>query len=46
MPDTAEFLGKNGAEPFMASLAETKRLVDKEIVDWERYAKLGKIEAQ
>lgn len=44
--DVREFLGKNGGEPFIASLAETKRLVEKEIADWEGYVKLAKIEAQ
>lgn len=46
MAETREFLGKNGAEPFVASLAETRRLVEKEIVDWEAYVKIAKIEAQ
>ena len=46
MQETVEFLGKNGAEPFMASVAETKRLIEKETADWERYVKLGKIEPQ
>jgi len=46
MPETREFLGKFGAEPWTASLEETKRLIDKEILDWDRYVKLGKIEAQ
>jgi tripartite-type tricarboxylate transporter receptor subunit TctC len=45
-PETKEFLAKNGAEPWVASLAETKALVDKEIKDWDGYVKLGKIEAQ
>jgi tripartite-type tricarboxylate transporter receptor subunit TctC len=45
-PETKEFLAKNGAEPWTASLAETKALIDKEIKDWEVYVKLGKIEAQ
>ena len=44
--ETKEFLGKNGADPFMASVAETKRLVEKEIADWEAYIKLARIEAQ
>jgi len=46
MPDTKEFLAKFGAEPWTASLAETKALIDKEIKDWDYYVKLGKIEAQ
>ena len=46
MPETKEFLAKNGAEPWTATLAETKALIDKEIKDWEVYVKLGKIEAQ
>jgi tripartite-type tricarboxylate transporter receptor subunit TctC len=46
MPDTKEFLAKNGAEPWTASVAETKALIDKEIKDWEAYVKLGKIEPQ
>jgi tripartite-type tricarboxylate transporter receptor subunit TctC len=45
-PETKEFLAKNGAEPWTASLAETKRLIDKEIVDWKAYIDLAKIEAQ
>ena len=45
-PETKEFLGKFGAEPWTASLAETKALIDKEIKDWEVYVKLAKIEAQ
>jgi len=45
-PETKEFLAKNGAEPWTASLAETKALIDKEIKDWEAYVKLGKIEPQ
>ena len=45
-PETKEFLGKNGAEPWTASLAETKALIEKEIKDWDGYVKLGKIEAQ
>lgn len=44
--DVREFLGKNGGEPFIASLAETKQLIEKEIVDWEGYVKLAKIEQQ
>ena len=44
--DVREFLGKNGGEPFVASLAETKRLIEKEIADWEGYVKLAKIEQQ
>jgi tripartite-type tricarboxylate transporter receptor subunit TctC len=46
MDETREFLGKFGAEPFTASPAETKKLVDKEIADWENYVKLAKIEPQ
>jgi len=46
MPETKEFLAKNGAEPWTASLAETKALIDKEIIDWKKYVELGKIEAQ
>jgi tripartite-type tricarboxylate transporter receptor subunit TctC len=46
MAETKEFLAKNGAEPWTASLAETKALIDKEIKDWEYYVKLGKIEPQ
>ena len=46
MDETREFLAKFGAEPFTASPAETKKLVDKEIADWENYVKLAKIEPQ
>lgn len=46
MPDTKEFLAKFGAEPWTASLAETKALIDKEIKDWDYYVKLAKLEAQ
>jgi tripartite-type tricarboxylate transporter receptor subunit TctC len=46
MDETREFLAKFGAEPFTASPSETKKLVDKEIADWENYVKLAKIEAQ
>ena len=46
MDETREFLAKFGAEPFTASPAETTKLVDKEIADWENYVKLAKIEAQ
>mgnify|MGYP003350360973 FL=1 len=45
-PDVREFLAKNGGEPFIASPAETKALIDKEIADWEKYVKLAKIEPQ
>lgn len=45
-PETKEFLAKNGAEPWTASVAETKRLIDKEIADWKVYVELGKIEPQ
>jgi len=45
-PDTKEFLAKNGAEPWTASVEETKALIDKEIKDWANYVKLGKIEPQ
>ena len=46
MDETKEFLGKNGAEPFTASPAETKALIEKETKDWDAYVKLGKIEPQ
>ena len=46
MDETREFLAKFGAEPFTASPAETRKLVDKEIADWDNYVKLAKIEAQ
>src|SRR5262245_50287633 len=46
MDETREFLAKFGYEPFTASPAETKKLVDKEIADWDNYVKLAKIEAQ
>lgn len=46
MDETREFLGRNGAEPFTGTTAETKALVEKEIVDWATYVKLGKIEPQ
>jgi tripartite-type tricarboxylate transporter receptor subunit TctC len=46
MNETREFLAKFGAEPFTASPAETKKLVDKEIADWDNYVKLAKIAAQ
>ena len=45
-PETKEFLAKNGAEPWTATVAETKALIDKEIKDWDGYVKLGKIEPQ
>jgi tripartite-type tricarboxylate transporter receptor subunit TctC len=45
-PETKEFLAKNGAEPWTATPAETKALIDKEIKDWDAYVKLGKIEPQ
>ena len=45
-PETKEFLAKNGAEPWTATLAETKALIEKEIKDWDGYVKLGKIEPQ
>lgn len=44
--EVREFLGKNGGEPFVASLAETRRLIEKEIVDWEGYVKAAKLPAQ
>lgn len=46
MDETREFLAKNGGEPYIASPAETKKLVDKEIADWAKYVDLAKIEAQ
>jgi tripartite-type tricarboxylate transporter receptor subunit TctC len=46
MPETAEFLGKFGVEPLTASAAQTKAMIDKEIVNWERYVKVAKIEPQ
>jgi tripartite-type tricarboxylate transporter receptor subunit TctC len=46
MDDTREFLAKNGAEPWIASVAETKALIDKEIKDWAEYVRLAKIEVQ
>jgi tripartite-type tricarboxylate transporter receptor subunit TctC len=46
MDETREFLGKFGAEPFSTSPAETTKLINKEIADWENYVKLAKIEAQ
>ncbi len=46
MPETREFLAKNGGEPYAGTPAETKTLVDKEIVDWKGYVELGKIEPQ
>jgi tripartite-type tricarboxylate transporter receptor subunit TctC len=46
MDETKEFLGKIGVEPWTASSAETKMLIDKEITNWERYVKIAKIEPQ
>jgi len=46
LSDVREFLAKNGGEPFIASLAETRRLIEKEIVDWAGYVKLARIEPQ
>jgi tripartite-type tricarboxylate transporter receptor subunit TctC len=46
MDETREFLVKIGVEPWTASAAETKALIDKEIVNWERYVKIAKIEPQ
>ena len=46
MQETKDFLAKNGAEPWTASVAETTALINKEIKDWEAYVKLGKIEPQ
>ncbi|MGZ3410888.1 MAG: Bug family tripartite tricarboxylate transporter substrate binding protein [Rhizomicrobium sp.] len=46
MDETREFLAKNGGEPYIASPADTKKLVDKEIADWAKYVDLAKIEAQ
>ena len=46
MAETKEFLARNGAEPWTASVAETTALINKEIKDWEAYVKLGKIEPQ
>ena len=46
MPETAEFVGKNGGEPMIASLEETQRLVNKEIADWEKYVAVAKIQPQ
>ena len=46
MPETREFLAKNGGEPYEGTPAQTKALVDKEIVDWKGYVELGKIEPQ
>ncbi len=45
-PETKTFLGRFGAEPWVASLAETKALIDKEIKDWEGYVKIANIQAQ
>lgn len=45
-PETKAFLGRFGAEPWVASPAETKALVDKEIKDWEGYVKVANIQAQ
>jgi tripartite-type tricarboxylate transporter receptor subunit TctC len=46
MDETREFLAKNGGEPFTATVAETKAMIDKEIKDWAEYVKLAKIEPQ
>ncbi len=46
MDETAEFLGKNGVEPFLGSSAETKSRIDKEIENWANYVKVAKIEPQ
>jgi tripartite-type tricarboxylate transporter receptor subunit TctC len=46
MDETREFLGKNGVEPWTASAAETKALIDKEIANWANYVKVAKIEPQ
>jgi tripartite-type tricarboxylate transporter receptor subunit TctC len=45
-PETKAFLGRFGAEPWTASLAETKALVDKEIKDWDGYVKVANIPKQ
>ncbi len=45
-PETKTFLGRFGAEPWVASLAETTALIDKEIKDWEGYVKIANIQAQ
>jgi tripartite-type tricarboxylate transporter receptor subunit TctC len=44
--DTSVFLARNGADPMFANVAATKALIDKELVDWERYVKVAKIEPQ
>lgn len=44
---TREFVGKNGGEPLTAdSSAATYKMVEREINDWARYVKVGKIEPQ
>ncbi len=43
---TKDFLARFGAEPWTATVAETKAMVEKEIKDWENYVKLAKIEPQ
>lgn len=44
--ETRDFLGKFGAEPFIATSAQTKAHIDKEIADWAAYVKLAKLEPQ
>ncbi len=47
MPETREFLAKNGGEPYAGTPAETKALIDKEIADWKGLRpNFGKIEPQ
>lgn len=42
-----DFVGKNGGEPLTAeSAAATYKMVEREIDDWARYVKVGKIEPQ
>lgn len=46
MDETREFLGRFGAEPFIATSAQTKAHIDKEIADWAEYVRLAKLEPQ
>lgn len=46
MDETRDFLGKNGVEPRIGSVAETKAAVEREIVNWANYVKVAKIQPQ
>lgn len=46
MDDTREFLARFGSEPFIATPAQTKALIDKDVANWAEYVKLAKLEPQ